>query len=96
MFAYTFPAASAALAKEVRTNLDLGVQACRSKMTGGGTVTIKVTVDGRTGRIVKGTALGSYRDSPAGKCVVASAKFAARFPRFGGPAMTFQYPYIIR
>ena len=75
---------------------NIGVQACRSHMTSGGTVTIKVTVSGSTGRIIKGTAMGSYRDTPAGKCVVASAKFAARFPRFSGPDITFQYLYIIR
>ena len=75
---------------------NIGVQACRSSMAMGGTVTIKVTVSGRTGRIIKAVALGSHRDTPAGKCVAASAKFAARFPRFSGPNMTFQYPYIIR
>ena len=75
---------------------NIGVQACRSSMSHGGTVTIRVTVSGRTGRIIKSTALGSFSGSPGGNCVAASAKFAARFPRFGGPDMTFQYPYIIR
>ena len=75
---------------------NIGVQACRGSMANGGTVTIKVTVSGRTGRIITGVALGSWRDTPGGQCVVASAKFAARFPKFSGPDMTFQYPYIIR
>ena len=78
------------------TRANIGVQACRSSLSYGGTVTIQVTVSGRTGRIVTATALGSFRDTAGGKCVAASAKFAARFPRFSGANMTFQYPYIIR
>jgi len=75
---------------------NIGVQDCRAKMGRGDVVTIQVTIDGRIGRITKGKAVGHWAGTPGGECVVISAQFAARFPKFDGPPFTLQYPYIIK
>jgi hypothetical protein len=74
----------------------IGVQDCRAKMDRGDAVTVQVTIDGRTGRITRGKAVGKYAGTPAGECVAISAQFAARFPKFSGPPITLKYPFIIK
>jgi hypothetical protein len=73
-----------------------GVQACNEKYEQTGMVSIEATIDGRTGRISTARVVGSFAGTPVGNCVLEAAKRMARFPKFTGPALTLEYPFILR
>lgn len=59
-----------------------------------GTVQLKVTV-GSNGRVQESSALGSFANTTAGKCVEMMAR-TAKFPKFSEPSFTFTYPVVLR
>jgi hypothetical protein len=74
-----------------------GVSDCKENFKGTGlTVMVQVTIDGKTGRVSSGQALGRHRGTAGGECIVASVRYAARFPKFSGPPLKLKYPFIIR
>ena len=71
------------------------VNACGKQFGKRGVVTIKITINGNTGRITGGRAVGSNAGTPVGGCVVKAARKSARFPKFGG-SRTMSYAYILK
>ncbi len=71
------------------------VNACGKRHGKRGVVTIKISINGDTGRITRGRAVGSNAGTAVGTCVVSAAKKSARFPKFGG-ARTMSYAYILK
>ena len=72
------------------------VNACGKRFSKTGVVTIKITINGATGRIARGHAVGSTAGTPVGACVAKAAKKSSRFPKFGGGSRTMSYAYILR
>ena len=71
------------------------VNACGKRHGKRGVVTIKISINGNTGRINGGRAVGSTAGTAVGTCVVSAAKKSARFPKFGG-SRTMSYAYILK
>jgi hypothetical protein len=69
---------------------------CNEKYDQKGMVTLQVTIDGTTGRIREGRVQGDLSGSPVGTCVLEAARRDARFPKFSGQPLTFQYAFILR
>ena len=74
-----------------------GVRDCKDNFKGNpGPVTLRVTIDGKRGRVSRAKVVGRHAGSAGGDCVVGAARYAARFPRFSGPPITLTYPFILR
>jgi hypothetical protein len=59
------------------------------------TVTLRLRIEGRTGRVSRASVVGAFARSPVRGCVVAAAQ-RLRFPRFRQPSQWVTYPVIIR
>lgn len=67
-----------------------GVQACMGR---GGRVPVRVTVSGRTGRVMTATVQDAYfARQPTGGCIARAVR-QARFPRFSQERLVVVYPY---
>lgn len=55
-------------------------------------ITVKVVVDGATGRVVEAYATGRHAASQAGVCAQMAAKKAV-FPKFSGGSLSIKYPF---
>jgi hypothetical protein len=60
-----------------------------------GSVQVKVSVAGPTGRVQSAETVGAFANSTAGNCVAALAK-TAKFPKFKDATQSFTYPIVLK
>src|SRR5262249_17263470 len=68
------------------------VQACYEKFQQTGIATVEVSI-AKTGKVQSATTSGKFADTDTGNCVAAAVK-AANFPRFKGPTLKIDYPFL--
>jgi hypothetical protein len=66
------------------------VMACKTGRHG--TMMLKITVSGTTGKVQSAAATGSFAGSPEGDCAVRAVR-SANFPKFKKPSLTISYPF---
>ena len=95
------PSAPAALPALEKQHINAGVRgvrgqvrACFDRFRVPGTARLRLTIEpeGRMGRVEVG---GTFAGTPTGACLE-RAFMQARFPRFGGRALTVVYPVILQ
>jgi predicted Zn finger-like uncharacterized protein len=72
------------------------VKACYRMFKEAGTIMVKATINGQTGKVSKSSIVGAFSGTPTGDCVSSAVRLNAFFPRFSGPALTLKYPYMLR
>jgi hypothetical protein len=72
------------------------VQACGRQYRQLGVITLRVAIDGRTGRVTAGRVEGPLASSPVARCVLSAVGHQARFPRFSRTPLTLRYPFVLR
>lgn len=72
------------------------VKACYRMFKEAGTIMVRATINGQTGKISKSSVVGAFSGTPTGDCVSSAVRLNAFFPRFSGPALTLKYPYMLR
>jgi outer membrane biosynthesis protein TonB len=70
------------------------VQACYEKFQQTGVATVEVSI-AKTGKVQSATTSGKFADTDTGNCVAAAVK-AANFPRFKGPTLKIDYPFLLQ
>lgn len=70
------------------------VQACNAQYRVPGTVNLNITI-ARTGKIQSAVVTQKFAGTPTGSCVEKAVK-GASFPKFSGPPMTIDYPFVMQ
>src|SRR5439155_22510897 len=70
------------------------VQACYDKFQQSGVATVGVSIL-KTGKVQSAAISGKFAGSDTGNCVSAAVK-AANFPRFKGPTLQIDYPFLLQ
>jgi predicted Zn finger-like uncharacterized protein len=86
-----------------RTQVSAGMRRANGRVKGcyrmfkeAGTIMVKATINGQTGKIRKSGIVGAFSGTPTGDCVSSAVRLNAFFPRFSGPPLTLKYPYMLR
>jgi hypothetical protein len=69
------------------------VRNCFDRFNEPGVLRVRLTV--QPSGTVTGSIVGSFSGTATGRCAAPGIK-ALRFPRFSGPAITFDYPFSLR
>jgi len=69
------------------------IQGCYEKYQKAGIVNISLGI-AKTGHVTSALATGKFADSDTGRCVTSAVK-TALFPRFRGPAIKIDYPFML-
>lgn len=70
------------------------VNACYEKFQQNGVATVELSI-AKTGKVQSATVNGKFADSDTGTCVANAVK-AASFPRFKGPTLKIDYPFLLQ
>ena len=72
------------------------VKACYRMFKQAGTIMVRATINGQTGKISKASIAGAFSGTPTGDCVSSAVRLNAFFPRFSSAPLTLNYPYMLR
>ena len=70
------------------------VQACYEKFQQTGVATVELAI-AKTGKVQSANVSGKFADSETGACVAGAVKTAS-FPRFKGPTLKIDYPFLLQ